>query len=111
MNILVPVTWLGEYLKTSLPPEEVARLGSLHGTSFERLEKIAGEDVYDIEITTNRVDEMSIKGLARELAAILGDQAQALQMGAVSETKLPMTAAHQLPLPVHLQSEPSMRYC
>ncbi len=70
MNILVPVTWLSEYIETSMTPEELAALGSLHGPSFERIETIEGEPVYDIEITTNRVDAMSIKGLARELAAI-----------------------------------------
>jgi len=74
MNILVPVTWLGEYLETSMTSEELAALGSLHGPSFERIEEIDGEKVFDIEITTNRVDSMCIKGLARELAAIAGDK-------------------------------------
>lgn len=74
MNILVPVSWLGEYIETKMTPEELAALGSLHGPSFERIEQIEGEPVYDIEITTNRVDAMSIKGLARELAAIAGEK-------------------------------------
>ena len=50
MNILVPVTWLSEYIETSMTPEELAALGSLHGPSFERIETIEGEPVYDIEI-------------------------------------------------------------
>ena len=76
MNILVPVSWLSEYLETDLTPEALAALGSLHGPSFEHLTEREGELVYDIEITTNRVDAMSIKGLARELAAIVGPQGQ-----------------------------------
>lgn len=99
MNILVPVSWLGEYVETSLTPEELAALGSLHGPSFERIEMIEGEPVYDIEITTNRVDAMCIKGLARELAAI--------GRGKVKPKKLALTRTidfkpetEKLPLPV-----------
>ncbi|MBQ6154321.1 hypothetical protein IJI99_00380 [bacterium] len=74
MNILVPETWLNEYLESSLSPEEMAALVSKFGPSFERIYEVEGEKVHDIEITTNRVDEMSIKGLAREIAAIAGDK-------------------------------------
>ncbi len=74
MNILVPETWLAEYLETKMTPEEMAALVSKFGPSFERIYEVEGEKVHDIEITTNRVDAMSIKGLAREIAAIAGDK-------------------------------------
>ena len=38
---------------------------------MERITKVADEIVYDIEITTNRVDCMSVFGIAREAVAIL----------------------------------------
>ena len=98
MNILVPVTWLGEYLDTKMTPEELAALGSLHGPSFERIENIDGEPVFDIEITTNRVDSMSIKGLARELAAIAGTQVKAKKLDEPVRISWKLQTA-SLPLP------------
>ena len=76
MNILIPDSWLREYLVTKLPPAEIARVASLHGPSFEHLSTVEGEVVYDIEVTTNRPDLMSVQGLARELAAIMPQECQ-----------------------------------
>ncbi len=71
MNFLLLDSWLREYLKTRATPNEIARYLSLSGPSVERLTNIEGDWVYDIEITTNRVDLMSVVGIAREGAAIL----------------------------------------
>lgn len=71
MNILVPDSWLREYLKTEATPKKIAEYVSLSGPSFERINTVDGETVYDIEITGNRPDAMSVAGIAREAAAIL----------------------------------------
>ncbi len=71
MNILIPHTWLLEHLDTQATPEEIQKFLSLSGPSVERIYDIEGEKVYDIEITTNRVDSMSVRGVAREAAVIL----------------------------------------
>lgn len=71
MNILIPDKWLREYLKTDATPSEIQKYLSLCGPSVERIETVEGEPVYDIEVTTNRVDMMSVVGIAREAAAIL----------------------------------------
>lgn len=71
MNILVPHSWLKKYLKTEASPKEIEEKLSLCGPSVEKVEKIGKDYVYDIEITTNRVDAMSILGVAREANAIL----------------------------------------
>lgn len=71
MNILIPHTWLLEYLETDATPEEIQKYLSLCGPSIERIYEREGEPVYDIEVTTNRVDSMSVKGIAREAAVIL----------------------------------------
>jgi phenylalanyl-tRNA synthetase beta chain len=71
MNILIPHQWLLEHLKTEAKPSEIAKLLSLSGPSVERIEKVLGDSVYDIEVTANRVDAMSVRGIAREAAAIL----------------------------------------
>ena len=71
MNILIPHTWLLEHLKTKATPEQIRTQLSLSGPSVERIEEREGEEVYDIEITTNRVDSMSVRGVAQEAAVIL----------------------------------------
>lgn len=71
MNILVPYTWLKEHLNTTASPEEMQRLLSLSGPSVERIEKKQGDSVFDVEVTTNRMDSASILGIAREASVIL----------------------------------------
>ncbi len=71
MNILIPHNWLKKYLKTNLSPSRIQELLSLSGPSVEKIEQIENEPVYDIEITTNRVDCMSVYGLAREALPII----------------------------------------
>ena len=76
MNILIPDSWLREYLETDATPRDIQRCLSLCGPSVERIyeNKLTTKNkdwIYDIEITTNRVDCMSVIGIAREAAAIL----------------------------------------
>lgn len=71
MNILIPHKWLLEQLDTTATPEEIQEKVSLCGPSIERIYDIEGDKVYDIEVTTNRVDAMSVRGIARETAVIL----------------------------------------
>lgn len=71
MNILIPHQWLLEHLSTSAQPSKIAELLSLSGPSVEHMYDRENEVVYDIEVTTNRVDSMSIRGIAREAAVIL----------------------------------------
>ncbi len=71
MNIKIPYNWLLEYLDTNATPTEIQKYLSLCGPSVERIEKIGNDYVYDIEITSNRVDMASVFGIAQEAQAIL----------------------------------------
>lgn len=71
MNILVPDSWLREYLKTPATPGQLKDCLSLCGPSVERINWVGRDAVYDIEITTNRIDMAGVYGIAREAAAIL----------------------------------------
>jgi phenylalanyl-tRNA synthetase beta chain len=71
MNILIPDEWLREFVETNASPRKIQQSLSLCGPSVERLRKTGKEYVYDIEITTNRVDLMSVIGIAQEATAIL----------------------------------------
>lgn len=71
MNIKILDSWLREHVKTKATPEKIAEVLSLTSVSVERIEKIDNDFIYDIEVTTNRPDVMSVLGLARETAAAL----------------------------------------
>lgn len=71
MNILIPDSWLREYLKTDATPKQLKDSLSLCGPSIERIRTVGKDTIYDIEITSNRVDMGSVYGIAREAAAIL----------------------------------------
>lgn len=71
MNILIPDSWLRNFLKTKATPKQIKEYLSLCGPSVERINTVDKETVYDIEVTSNRVDSYSVYGIAREAAAIL----------------------------------------
>src|SRR5579864_2837073 len=71
MNIKILDSWLREYLKTSATPKTIAEKLSLTSVSIERLQKYNDDVVYDIEVTTNRPDLMSVVGIAQEAATVL----------------------------------------
>ena len=71
MNIKILDSWLREFLKTDAKPTDLARALSLTSVSIERIEDVAGDKLYDIEVTTNRPDLMSVSGIAREASAVL----------------------------------------
>ncbi len=71
MNIKITYNWLKDYLETDTNPSELQEYLSLCGPSIERVDKVDDDYVFDIEVTTNRVDMASIFGIAQEAQAIL----------------------------------------
>lgn len=71
MDIKILDSWLREFLDTKATPKQIAEYLSLCGPSVERIEKFGTDSVYDIEITTNRIDTVAVYGIAREASAIL----------------------------------------
>jgi len=71
MNILILDSWLKEYLQTKATPKQIGEYLSLCSQSVEKITKIKNDWLYEIEITTNRPDCLSVYGIARELAVIL----------------------------------------
>lgn len=72
MDLLIPNSWLKKYLDTNATPSEIAKYLSLCGPSIERTKRTDdGDYIYNVEVTTNRVDTASILGIAREASTIL----------------------------------------
>src|SRR6478736_1867063 len=70
--------WLSDYVDLSgLSDDELAQRFTEIGHAVESREAHGSDTVFDLEITTNRVDAMSHMGMARELAAALGRGGQA----------------------------------
>lgn len=79
MNIKITHNWLLEYLDTDATPGEIQKYLSLCGPSVEKVDPtsptaslgVKKDYIYDIEITSNRVDMASVFGIAQECQAIL----------------------------------------
>lgn len=99
MNILIPHSWLLEHLETEATPQKIQELLSLSGPSVERIYDKDGESVYDIEVTTNRVDSMSVRGIAREAAVILTEAGIPSQLRPLELPAAFVATEEKLPLP------------
>jgi len=71
MNIKITYNWLLDYLDTDATPDQIREYLSLCGPSIESVEKVGDDYVFDIEITSNRIDTASVIGVAQEAQAIL----------------------------------------
>lgn len=65
--------WISDYVDLAgISDDDLERRFTEIGHAIESVEKHGDDTVFDLEITTNRVDAMSHLGMARELAAALG---------------------------------------
>ena len=74
MQIQILDSWLREHLETKATAAQIAEVLSLTSVSIERVEKVGSDFLYDIEVTTNRPDLMSVVSLAREAAVALNSE-------------------------------------
>jgi phenylalanyl-tRNA synthetase beta chain len=74
MNISIPHSWLKDYIKTDAKTEDIARILSLHSFSVEKIVKTGDDEIFEIEVTPNRGDALSVLGVARELKVLLPRQ-------------------------------------
>jgi phenylalanyl-tRNA synthetase beta chain len=63
--------WLREFADFKLSPKELAHALTMAGFEVEGMEDIEGDTLLDINVTPNRPDCLCIKGIAREISAIL----------------------------------------
>ena len=104
MNILISNNWLKEHLETNAKPLEIQKYLSLSGPSVEHIyeQKLSDgkiDQLFDIEVTTNRVDMMSIRGIAREAATILKRAGYTAELKKFPLEKIKKHPQLNLPLP------------
>src|SRR5260221_3053507 len=101
MDIKISDNWLREYLKTKATPKEIGEKLALCGPSVEKVKKTGKDYVYDIEVTTNRVDCMSILGIAREASVIL-------ENSKLVERKIQKIKTNDSPDLLHIKTDPKL---
>lgn len=92
----VPLEWLKEYVAVKLTARQLAERLTMAGLEVTSVTLINHrEEVLDLEITPNRADCLSIVGIAREVAAILGEplKASKLVLGPTT-TRAAISAQH-----------------
>ncbi len=67
----VPYTWLKEFVDFSVTPDDVSEKLTMIGLEVEGAESVENDVIYEVNVTPNRPDCLSIIGIARELSAIL----------------------------------------
>ena len=105
MDIKILDSHLREYLDTDAKPNEIAKYLSLCGPTFDRTKKNGKDWIYDIEVTTNRVDAACVVGIAKEATAILP------QFGFKARIKKPAIIKYNFPknsLPLKIVNEPKL---
>lgn len=68
--MIAPLSWLKEYVDITLPPKELAEKLTEVGLGVEKITKTSDDAIFELEITPNRPDCLSIIGIAREIAVI-----------------------------------------
>lgn len=68
--MLAPLSWLKDYVDITLEPAKLAERLTEVGLGVEKITKKDNDVIFELEITPNRPDLLSIIGIAREIAAI-----------------------------------------
>ncbi|MCK5014738.1 MAG: phenylalanine--tRNA ligase subunit beta [Candidatus Omnitrophica bacterium] len=67
----ISLKWLKDYVSPGISPEKLAYRLTMAGLEVEKIFSAGGDTVFELEITPNRPDCLSMLGMARETAAIL----------------------------------------
>ncbi len=68
----VPCEWLRELVEVTATPDELAERLTMLGLEVEGAESVKGDVVFEVNVTPNRSDCLSMTGIARELSAAFG---------------------------------------
>jgi phenylalanyl-tRNA synthetase beta chain len=69
--------WLKDFVEIKILPEQLADKLTMAGLEVTSLEEKGGDFVFEIEVTSNRPDWLSVMGIAREAAAITNTKIKA----------------------------------
>lgn len=88
----ISYNWLGELSGITLPPEELAERLTMAGLAVDSIERIGDDHIFDFDTLSNRPDQLSHVGVAREAALVCGTSLT-LPVVKVEESSEPASAA------------------
>jgi phenylalanyl-tRNA synthetase beta chain len=108
----VLLSWLREFVDVAATAEEIGDRMSLRGLALEGLERHGDDMVLDFDVTANRPDCLSIRGIAREIATAYGLPLRVQSNRALGLTKAEAAPHDQVPagptsLPISIE-EPDL---
>ena len=68
----VPLEWLKEFAEIRVKPEKLSFALTMSGLEVEAIERVGSETIFEIGVTPNRADCLSMIGVAREVSAVSG---------------------------------------
>ncbi len=86
----ISYNWLKEYVNLTIAPDKLAQTLTMAGLSVESVKSLGQDHIFEIEITANRPDWLSVIGVAREVAALTGGK---LHLPKASNIKVSSKAA------------------
>src|SRR5215471_19815833 len=91
--------WLREFVNVAADDRQLAEDLTSAGIAVESISEEHGESVYEMDLTTNRVDAMNHYGVAREASAIYGVELKPFQPNLPSLERGPSTSASKSATP------------
>ncbi|MEK9149184.1 MAG: phenylalanine--tRNA ligase beta subunit-related protein, partial [Candidatus Desantisbacteria bacterium] len=67
----LPMLWLSDWIDCRLTPVELRDALTMLGLEVSGISDVEGENILDLEITVNRGDALSVRGIARDISALL----------------------------------------
>lgn len=67
----VPLEWLREFVDFAVSTEDLAHRLTMAGLEVEGVERVEDDVVFEVNVTPNRPDCLSILGIAREVSALM----------------------------------------
>lgn len=105
MDIKILDSWLREHLNTKATSKQIGDVLSLTSVAVDRIEELGRDHLYNIEVTTNRPDLMSVVGLAREATVALnGEDVPATFI----EKKIPQPKTTAGKFPIEIKNDPAL---
>lgn len=67
----VPLEWLKEFVDIRVKPDKLAHALTMAGLEVEAIERVGQESIFEVNVTPNRADCLSITGVARDASCAL----------------------------------------
>ena len=96
----VTYNWLKDFVEIKIPAQKLAYRLTMAGLEVTSLEERDGDFVFELEVTSNRPDWLSLKGIAREIAAITNAKVKSQK----SKVK-PKIQKDEIPLKINIENK------